>query len=77
MKITDIRGRKVEVLSHTILGGVSEFGRSKVHILCPFCRWDVWAYKWSLAGCGKKCSCGALHSSLGTSSKLVRIPIKI
>lgn len=34
---------------------------------CPFCGEEVWAYKWSLAGSGKKCpQCGAKHGSFGT-----------
>tara|TARA_Y100001963_G_scaffold146115_1_gene220629 strand:+ start:372 stop:638 length:267 start_codon:yes stop_codon:yes gene_type:complete len=32
---------------------------------CPFCKSEVRAYWWSLAGCGKKCDCGAkFHSDL-------------
>lgn len=43
----------------------SRFGRSTVKIECPFCGDIFIAYLWSFAGCGKRCDCGALFSSLG------------
>ncbi|MDD3236828.1 MAG: hypothetical protein PHV37_01865 [Candidatus Gastranaerophilales bacterium] len=39
--------------------GNSEHGRSTIILNCPFCNNKVEAYKWSISGCGKKCSCGA------------------
>jgi len=46
---------------------VSEVGKTRILIVCPFCDEEVWAYKWSLAGSGKKCpQCGAKHGSFGT-----------
>jgi len=39
---------------------VREFGRSKDLIACPFCQVHVWAYRWSRAGSGKRCQCGAI-----------------
>lgn len=44
----------------------SVFGRSTVDIDCPFCGTTTRAFVWSLAGGGKKCKCGALHTRLGT-----------
>ena len=32
-------------------------------ILCPFCEETVQAFKWSLAGGGKRCHCGAYFTS--------------
>jgi hypothetical protein len=40
---------------------VSETGRSRVGIRCPFCDVVTEAYVWSLAGSGKRCECGAVH----------------
>ncbi len=40
----------------------SEMGRTRVVLICPFCTSEVAAYLWSLAGSGKKCSCGAVLS---------------
>jgi hypothetical protein len=40
-------------------------GRSSVTIHCPFCRGEVTAFLWSLAGGGKRCHCGALFSGYG------------
>ncbi len=38
-------------------------GGSYYLIRCPFCEAIVKAYKWSLAGSGKKCVCGALFTA--------------
>jgi hypothetical protein len=43
------------------------FGRSTLDIECPFCSTVTTAYLWSLAGGGKKCGCGALHTSRGVT----------
>lgn len=40
----------------------SEMGRSSLDIECPCCGRVTTAYKWSLAGSGKKCLCGAKHT---------------
>jgi len=40
----------------------AEFGRSTMDIECPFCGAVTTAYKWSLAGSGKKCGGGAKHT---------------
>jgi hypothetical protein len=38
----------------------SRMGRSTIDVRCPFCSLWVTAYKWSMAGGGKRCACGAL-----------------
>lgn len=38
-------------------------GQSYYMLVCPFCGAKIQAYKWSLAGSGKKCSCGAYFDS--------------
>ncbi len=47
----------------------SRVGRTLVRLTCPFCQADVEAYLWSLAGSGKRCSCGALLGQLGAWRK--------
>ena len=50
------------------LDKVSEFGRTRILIECPFCNSHFWAFVWSLRGSGKKCvNCGALHSGWGVA----------
>lgn len=44
---------------YVVLSEWSEFGRSTVTLECPWCLAEVTAYKWSLAGSGKRCLCGA------------------
>jgi len=54
-----------DVLAHT-----QEHGKSRMHVVCPHCDADFWAYKWSICGGGKKCpQCGAMHNSSGMSAK--------
>ncbi len=36
---------------------------------CPWCHAKVKAYLWSLAGGGKRCSCGAIFGTLGRGYK--------
>lgn len=55
---------------YVILAERSEFGRSSVDIKCPYCGQVVTAFKWSLAGGGKKCPCGAKHTYLSGSIKV-------
>lgn len=50
---------------HSSRSGRSSIGRNEIFIICPFCRVEVKAYLWSLAGSGKRCSCGALHTYYG------------
>lgn len=58
---------QVETLDHYARPGRAAMGRSTVIITCPFCRADIEAYVWSLAGGGKRCTCGALHGPRGDS----------
>jgi hypothetical protein len=44
-------------------------GRSYCYVTCPFCGAEVKAYVWSLAGGGKRCPCGALHTTIVTYKK--------
>jgi len=46
-----------------------EHGKTRVEVKCPFCQSRMTAYLWSLAGSGKKCSCGAKMDSTGTFAK--------
>ncbi len=58
----------VEARPYTVLAVHSrESGRTEVDIRCPFCRSTVTARKWSLAGGGKRCVCGALFGSTGSA----------
>jgi hypothetical protein len=42
---------------------VTEVGKTRWRIVCPYCNTEVWAFIWSLAGKGKRCpGCGALHT---------------
>jgi len=54
-----------KVISHH-----SEMGRSGVTLECPFCQAHVFAYHWSLAGSGKRCSCGAMIGRTGMTYRL-------
>lgn len=42
-------------------GPHSGTGKSTIKIRCPYCDATVVAYVWSLAGSGKRCTCGAIH----------------
>lgn len=65
-----MRNRKKEIVAEKnkiikenyAFGFVSEHGRSRCKIKCPFCSDIITVYLWSLAGSGKKCSCGAIHT---------------
>ncbi len=63
-----------EVRDYTVVGERSAMGRSTVDIRCPFCRSVTTAYKWSLAGSGKRCEgygCGALFDGRGKAASFV------
>lgn len=52
-----------DVRLYNVHSEISEFGRSRRLIECPFCHEKFWAYTWSLAGSGKKCPrCKAFHT---------------
>lgn len=40
----------------------ADFGRASIKFKCPFCGEILTGYLWSLAGSGKKCDCGVLHT---------------
>lgn len=61
----DIQNARAESAVHARTGVYSAFGRSYCFITCPFCKTEVKAFVWSLAGGGKRCPCGALHANLG------------
>jgi hypothetical protein len=45
---------------------ISEMGKRRGLVHCPFCCFGFWAYVWSLSGGGKKCpNCGAMHTGHG------------
>jgi hypothetical protein len=53
-------------------GKISEFGRTRLLIECPFCKMTFWAFVWSLRGSGKKCEgCGALHTGTGVAFPVI------
>ena len=53
---------EIEIREYEVVRERAEFGRSTMDIKCPFCGEVTTAYKWSLAGSGKKCDCGAKHT---------------
>jgi len=51
---------------------ISEMGRRRVEIECPFCDNRFWAFPWSIAGVGKKCpNCGSMHALFGVAYPLI------
>ena len=46
---------RVETKVYAVTEEVSEYGRTRVNIVCPFCGTHTWAHVWSLAGSGKTC----------------------
>jgi hypothetical protein len=65
-----------EYRQYESFGYRSRFGNSSKEIKCPFCFRVVTAYIWSLYGCGKRCDCGAIHSSWATYKEIKRELIK-
>jgi hypothetical protein len=57
---------------YRVLDRITEMGRSRVEIECPFCFERFWAFIWSISGGGKKCTnCGAKHASFGQAFPIV------
>jgi len=57
-----------------ILERVTQMGKSRIKVECPFCGTRFWAYIWSISGGGKKCEnkkCGAKHGSSGIAYPVV------
>ncbi len=46
---------------------IREMGRTRWIFDCPACGVEVVGFLWSLAGRGKRCVCGALHTMTGTT----------
>lgn len=67
---SDARAGKCEMRYATTISQHSEMGKSGVTLECPFCEAHVVAYYWSLAGSGKRCSCGAIIGGTGATWKL-------
>jgi len=59
---------------YTVIMVISEMGRTRHLIRCPYCGEEVWAYIWSMAGHGKKCpKCKAIHTWMsGTVREIER-----
>jgi hypothetical protein len=53
-----------EIRPYTVLSEYNKDGCKMVDIQCPFCNITVTAHVWSLAGSGKRCNCGVLHTYL-------------
>ncbi len=57
-----------EKREHIKYQGISRAnGRSTCDIECPFCGITIKAYIWSLAGGGKRCDCGVMHTSFNVT----------
>lgn len=62
----------METKKYVVVARACLFGRSSIEIQCPFCQHISNAYKWSLAGSGKRCenkSCRALFNHHGDATK--------
>jgi len=67
-------GEKTEYRDYEIVSRITmPNGRTRIKIICPYCSTSVWAYVWSLGGCGKKCpKCEAIHSRLLGSVRKIK-----
>jgi hypothetical protein len=45
-------------------------GRTHDEIICPFCNEELFVYRWSFWGGGKKCDCGAKLEPMAAYRKL-------
>lgn len=43
----------------------SRMGRTEDAVVCPFCDDEVYTYRWSRYGSGKRCRCGAILGGYG------------
>ena len=66
-KFSETRDRGVETRPYEASGRRERMGRTSVTIWCPFCNAGIEAFVWSLAGGGKRCTCGALFASGGNA----------
>lgn len=59
-----------DLVPFDILQRISEMGRTRVLIRCPFCGAEFWGYVWSLSANGKRCpGCGSIHYRYGAEKK--------
>lgn len=58
---------EIEARDYETFGGTSRPGRTTYRVRCPFCSVVFDVYPWSLAGTGKRCSCGALLGASGVA----------
>lgn len=66
-RLTARRRSMKETRKYRVLRGISEMGKSRIYLECPYCQTKVWGYLWSMAGSGKKCpGCGAIHTMFGS-----------
>lgn len=57
-------------MPYRILSETSEVGRNRMLLECPWCGDEVTAYRWSLAGSGKRCpNCRSLFTYSGICRK--------
>ena len=61
---TQARHRSEEARAYRASAGSHANGRSTIWITCPFCGTETECFLWSLAGSGKRCTCGAKHHYL-------------
>jgi hypothetical protein len=71
------KNQVIEVRTSETYGYRGDFGRASIMIICPFCKAHLRGYIWSLAGGGKKCSCGALHGTNRAYKEIKELPGKV
>lgn len=62
----DAEARQVESRPWVTQWRVSENGKTRIGLECPFCIEVVEIYVWSLPN-GKRCLCGAMHGRMGST----------
>lgn len=60
-----------ETREHQKVRGANYFGLATSCVICPFCGTRTRVYPWNLVGNGKKCPCGATHTSFNLSRKTI------
>jgi len=62
----DVEARQVEARTWVTQWRVSQNGKTRIGLECPFCYVVVETYVWSLPN-GKRCVCGAMHGRFGST----------
>lgn len=75
MKTIKLDLRDAEKRKYVVTRRISEFGRSRMLIRCPFCHAESWAYIWSIAGHGKRCEGCRAYFFLGEAYRDI-VPAK-